>query len=189
MSTLEVLQTCPTQCKNLLLALGALDPDNSNTITFNVDSFKPRLSHQLTFKIVTKVIGRKVHCTVLEKGSSTSVISMSCWRVIGSPEVNHSPTTLKAFDGRCFQPYDLLPTLSIEPGSKSVSIQVEVVKVPLYYNPLLGRNWFYATDAVSSLVFHLLQFPHQGKIVSIDQLEFCSPNATSTTTNNVPLLG
>ena len=33
MSTLEVLQSCPTQRKNLLTALGALDPDNTNLIT------------------------------------------------------------------------------------------------------------------------------------------------------------
>ena len=39
---------------------------------------------------------------------------MSCWRAIGSPEINRSPTTLKAFDGRGFQPYGLLPALQIE---------------------------------------------------------------------------
>ena len=37
MSTLEVLQSFPTQCKNLLTALGALDSDNTNLIHFNVE--------------------------------------------------------------------------------------------------------------------------------------------------------
>ena len=36
MSTLEVLQSCPTKCKKLLTALGSLDPDNTNLIHFNV---------------------------------------------------------------------------------------------------------------------------------------------------------
>ena len=49
MSALEVLQTCPTQWKNLLTALGAMDPENSNIITFKLDDFKMRLSHQLSF--------------------------------------------------------------------------------------------------------------------------------------------
>ena len=98
MSTLEVLQTCPTQFKSLLSALRALDLENSRIITFNLDNFKPRLSHQLAFQIATKVIGKKVHCTLLDVGASTLVVSMSCWRAIDSPEVNHSPTTLKVFD-------------------------------------------------------------------------------------------
>ena len=42
MSTLEVLQSCPTQRKNLLTALGALDLDNTTTINFNVDKYKLR---------------------------------------------------------------------------------------------------------------------------------------------------
>ena len=49
MSTLEVLQTYPTQRKNLLSALGAIDLENSNIISFKLDDFKMRLSHQLAF--------------------------------------------------------------------------------------------------------------------------------------------
>ena len=38
MSTLEVLQSCPIQRKNLLTKLGALDPDNTNLIHFNIEN-------------------------------------------------------------------------------------------------------------------------------------------------------
>ena len=58
MSTLEVLQSCPTQRKNLLTALGALDLDNTNLIHFNVENYKSRLPHKLTFHIITKVVGK-----------------------------------------------------------------------------------------------------------------------------------
>ena len=60
MSTLEVLQSFPTQCKNLLTALGALDPDNTNLIHFNVENYKPILPHKIAFQIITKVVGNKV---------------------------------------------------------------------------------------------------------------------------------
>ena len=50
MSTLEVLQSCPTQRKNLLTALGALDLDNTNLIHFNVENYKPRLPHKISFQ-------------------------------------------------------------------------------------------------------------------------------------------
>ena len=49
MSALEVLQTFPNQWKHFLTALGAMDPKNSNIITFKLDDFKMRLSHQLSF--------------------------------------------------------------------------------------------------------------------------------------------
>ena len=102
MSTLEVLQSCPRQCKNLLTALGALDLDNSNLIHFNVENYKSRLPHKLAFQILTKAVRKKVFRTVLDEGSSTLVLSLSCWKAIGSPELVTSPTTLKYFDGQGF---------------------------------------------------------------------------------------
>ena len=76
--------------------------------------------------------------------------------------------TLKAFDGRGFQPHGLISALAIELGGKTVSIQVEVVDAPLDYNLLLGRNWFYAMTVVASTVFRIVQFPHLGRIVTIN---------------------
>ena len=99
MSTLEVLQSCPTQHKNLLTVLGALDPDNTNLIHFNVENYKSRLPHQLAFQIITKVVGKKVFRTVLDEGASTSVLSLSCWKAIDSPKLMKLPMTLKSFDG------------------------------------------------------------------------------------------
>ena len=99
MSTLEVLQSCPTHRKNLLTALGALDPDNTNLIHFNVENYKSRLPHKLAFQIITKVVGKRVFRIVLDEGASTLVLSLSCWEAIGSPEIVTSPMTLKDFDG------------------------------------------------------------------------------------------
>ena len=45
MSALEVLQTFPNQWKNLLSALGSMDLENSNIITFKLDDFTMRISH------------------------------------------------------------------------------------------------------------------------------------------------
>ena len=99
MSTLDIHQNCLMQCKNLLTDVGALDPDNTNLIHFNVENYKSILPHQLAFHIASKVVGRKVHRTVLDEGDSTSVLSIAFWRAIGSLEVMKFPTTLKSFDG------------------------------------------------------------------------------------------
>ena len=89
----------PTQRKNLLTTLGALDPDNTNLINFNVKNYKSRLPHKITFQIIMKVVRKKFFRTVLDKGASTSVLSLSCWKAIFSLELVTSPTTLNAFDG------------------------------------------------------------------------------------------
>ena len=69
MSTLEVLQSCPTQRKNLLTVLGYLDPDNTNLIHFNVKNYKPRLPHKIAFQIISKVVKKTVFRTVLDEGA------------------------------------------------------------------------------------------------------------------------
>jgi hypothetical protein len=74
-------------------------------------------------------------------------------------------------------------------GSKTITIDVEVVDAPLNYNLLLGRSWFYAMTVVASSVFQCAQFPHQGKIVTIDQLDFCTPDARTPVTNNILFFG
>ena len=103
-----------------------------------------------------KVVGKKVFRTVLDEGASTLVLSLSCWKAIGSLELITSPMTLKSFDGRGFHPHGLIPALSVKLGGKIVSIQVEVVDSPLDYNILLGRNWFYAMTVVILTVFRTL---------------------------------
>ena len=87
-----------------------------------------------------------------------------------------SQTVLKEFDGHLFTPHGILATFPIELGGKIVIVEVEVVNVPLDYNLLLRCSWFYPMRAVTSTVYRLVHFPHQGKIVSIDQLDYCTPN-------------
>ena len=99
-----------------------------------------------------------------------------------------SQTVLKAFDGHLFSPHGILNAFPIELGGKIVTVEVEVVNAPLDYHLLLGRSWFYPMRAVASTVYRLVHFPHQGKIVSIDQLDYCSPNVRFDATTNIPLV-
>ena len=131
MSTLEVLQHCPSQRKTLLSALGALDPTNSNCIMFNLDYFKTILSHNLAFKIHITMHGKSIHRTMIDEGASTCVMSLSCWRAISSPDINQSLTTLKSFDGHGFKPYGILNSFPMELGGRTISIDIEFVDAPL----------------------------------------------------------
>ena len=55
-------------------------------------------------------------------------------------------------------------------------VEVEVVDAPLDYNILLGRTWTYAMHVVADMVFTILCFQHDGRIVTINQLSFSHPH-------------
>ena len=54
---------------------------------------------------------------------------------------------------------------------------------------LLGCIWTYAMKVFVSLVFYIILFPLDGKIVTVDQLSFCTPDYSSLPSNSVPLVG
>jgi hypothetical protein len=83
-------------------------------------------------------------------------MSFPCWRALGSPKLTPSPTTLKAFDGRGFQPHRILQYFIVTLKGKTVLVDIEVVDAPLDYNLLLVHSWFYAMNVVASTVFRIL---------------------------------
>ena len=99
----------------------------------------PQLPAQLAFLIQVKALNKTVHRTIIDEGASTCLMSMSCWKNLGSPPLSKSSTTLKAFDGRSYTPYGILSNLQVELGGKTVEVDVEVIDGNLNYNILLGR--------------------------------------------------
>jgi hypothetical protein len=112
-------------------------------------------------------------------------MSLACWKSIGSPPLNECQNTLKAFNGSGFKPYGILPLLPITLEGKMVQVEVEVFDIPLDYNLLLGRNWIDSMHVVLSTLFHVVSFPHQGNVVTVDQLAFFN---SDTHTGNVPFI-
>jgi hypothetical protein len=112
-------------------------------------------------------------------------MSLNCWKAIGSPSLNESQNTLKTFNGYDFKPYGVLPSLPITLEGKMVQVEVEVFDAPLDYNLLFGHSWIDSMRAVVSTLFRVVRFPHQGKVVTIDQLAFFN---SDTCTGNVPFI-
>ena len=114
------------------------------------------------------------------EGDVVSVMSLSCWKGLGSPELSQSANMLTTFDGRSFQPHKNFPSLKVHLGGKTVAIEVEVVDAPLNYNILLGRNWMYSMQAIASSLFRVVCFPLNGNIVTIDQNSLCNPSVNAS---------
>ena len=51
-----------------------------------------------------------------------------------------------------------------------------VVQGPLDFNLILGCDYVYSMKDVVSTLFRVMHFPHDGKIVTIDQLSFVTPD-------------
>jgi hypothetical protein len=185
MSALEVLQSCPAQRRALLKEIGGIDRTDLNLIVFNLDDHIPRLPPQLSFQIQVVVADKSICQTVVDEGASTCIMSFSCWKAIGSPPLTKSKNTLRAFNGSGFKTYGVLPSLPVTLEGKTVQIEVEVFDTPLDYNLLLGRSWVDSMRAVVSTLFHVLRFPHQGKVVMVYQIAFFNAD---TRMGNVPFI-
>jgi hypothetical protein len=168
-----------------LKAIGGIDPTDMNLIVFDLEDHIPRLPPQLAFQIQVVVSDKNICRTVIDEGVSTCVMSFACWKAIGSPPLNESKNTLKAFNGSGFKPYGVLPSFSVTLEGKTVQVEVEVFDAPLDYNLLLGRSWIDSMHTVVSTLFHVVHFPHQGKVVIVDQLAFFN---SDTRTSNVPFI-
>ena len=88
MSALEVLQSCPAQRKLLLSAIGAVDIQDSNLIIFDLENSSLRLPHQMAFQIPVLVKNRPIFQTVIDEGASMCIMSIQCWKSLGSPTLN-----------------------------------------------------------------------------------------------------
>ena len=88
MLTLEVLQYFPSQKQALLSVIGGIDPMDSNLVAFNHKGYEPQLPAQLAFLIQVKALNKTVHRTIIVEGASTCIMSMSCWKTLGSPTLS-----------------------------------------------------------------------------------------------------
>jgi hypothetical protein len=73
-------------------------------------------------------------------------------------------------------------------GEKTILIDIEVIDAPLDYNILFGCSYMYSMKVVASSIFRTMMFPHNGKIITIDQVSHYEPNHSSNIDNILPLV-
>jgi hypothetical protein len=113
---------------------------------------------------------------MIDEGVSVSILSSVAWHSLGCPQLAAVTQNLLAFNRRTSQPLGILPQFPIILGGKTVFIDAMVVRDPLDFTLLLGRDYVYAMKAIVSTLFRVISFPHDGRIVTIDQLSFICPD-------------
>jgi hypothetical protein len=82
----------------------------------------------------------------------------------------------------------LLQNVPVELEGNTILIDIEVINAPLNYNILFGRSYMYAMKTVASSIFRMMMFPHNGKIIAIDQVSHYEPNPSANIDNILPLI-
>jgi hypothetical protein len=110
--------------------------------------------------------------------------SIGC-QALGYPYLVSVTQTLFSFNRRTSHPLGILPRFPVTLGGKTVFIDIIVVQDPLYFDLLLGHDYVYAMKAIVSTLFRVIYFPHDGRIVTIDQLLFVGPDLTINSMNSL----
>jgi hypothetical protein len=152
-------------------------PPSNEAILFNWGVLTgPHLPSHIPFHITVQVCGRDIPQTLIDEGASVSILSSIAWQALGCPQLAPVTQNLLAFNRRTSQPLGTLPQFPVTLGGKTVFIDVMVVQDPLDFALLLGRDYVYAMKAIVSTLFRVIYFPHDGRIVTIDQLSFIGPD-------------
>jgi hypothetical protein len=151
-------------------------PPSTEAILFDWGALTgPCLPSHIPFQIIVQVHGQDVPQMLIDEGASVSILSYVAWYALGCSQLAPITQNLLAFNRRTSQPLGILPQFPITLGGKTIFIDVMVVQDPLDFSLLLGQDYVYAMKALVSTLFHVISFPHDGRIVTIDQLSFISP--------------
>jgi len=111
-----------------------------------------------------------VHGTILDEGMSISIMPSTTWQSLGYPQLVPVTQNLLAFNKGTSQPLGILLKFPITLGGNTIYIDVMVVQCPLDFNLLLECDYVYFMGALVSSLIHVVCFPHEWRIIAIDQL-------------------
>jgi hypothetical protein len=186
---LSISSSIPSEQGGISLFRSTLPP-SPGIVSFDWnDLVEPRLPSSKPFQITILVESmlKGVHRCIVDEISSTSILSSSSWKYLGSPKLVLSTSELLAFGRRPSECLWILPQFPITLVGKNVPIDLLVVPGPLDFNMFLGHDYVYAMKAVVSTLFHVMHFSHNESIVTIDQLSYDNHDPSSTLAQISPL--
>jgi hypothetical protein len=116
----------------------------------------------------------------VDEGASANILSSSNWQDLVSPKLMYASHELLYFDKHPSEYLGFISQLPISLARNTFLVDVIVVQVPLNFNMLLGCDYVYAMNIVVSMLFWVMHFPHNGSIVTIDQLDSDNHHPNST---------
>ena len=95
-------------------ALGVGDDSSPSMIKFETHGIQPCFPYYVSLLIHIECLNNTIMRTVIDEGVVASVISLACWKGLGSPTLSKSVNMLIAFDGRSFRSHGILPSPEVQ---------------------------------------------------------------------------
>jgi hypothetical protein len=163
-------------------------PPSPRMVSFDWnDLVEPCLHSSKPFQIRVEVNSTNIYQCIVDEGSSASILSSLVWKALGSLELVSTSHELWDFDIRPSEYLGVIPQLPISLGGNTIRVDVIVVQGPLDFNILLECDCVYDMNVVVSTLFWVMHFPHNGSIVTIDQLAYDNHHPYSTLVQAPPL--
>ena len=99
MSDLEVIETCPPQRKALLSSLGVANGSSPSVIKFETHGVHIGFPYYVSLLVHVECLNNTIKRIVIDEGTVASMISLSCWKGLGSTMLSKSGNMLISFDG------------------------------------------------------------------------------------------
>jgi hypothetical protein len=114
--------------RGILLVL-ITPPPSPRMVSFDWnDLVEPHLPSSATFQLKVQVNSTNIYRCIVDEGSSTSILSSSIWKVLGSLELVSSSHEILAFERCTSENLGVLPQLPISLGGKTVLVDVIVMQ-------------------------------------------------------------
>ena len=149
-----------------------IPPPSRLVTSFDWSCFTYRIPSHVPFWVTVHTYNTVIPSMFLDEGASVGLMPATTWQALGSPPLVLVVSNLTTFDGGTSQPLGTLPKFPITLGGKTVYIDVSVTQGASKFNLLLGCEYVYAMGALVSSLFCVVRFPHNGRIVTINQLSF-----------------
>ena len=91
-SSMEVLQYCPGQRKELFSSTRVVDPFNVTLVTLDIYQLTCRIPSKFAFQIKVTSHGNNIFQTIVDEGASNCFMSFKFLQALGSPTLVQSHT-------------------------------------------------------------------------------------------------
>ena len=95
---LKYFQSCSSQRKSFLSALGVNDDNSSSVIKFETMGLQPRFPYYVSLLIHVECLNMTFKCTMIDEGAAASVMSLSCSKGLDSPMLYQFSNMLTYFN-------------------------------------------------------------------------------------------
>ena len=146
-----------------------LTTSRSSCIVFSEDDLPSEGSnHTRPLYISVRCLGRRVPSVLLDNGSTLNVCPLATAIALGYGPTYFEPSTqtVRAYDSTRRKVMGTL-TLELMIGPIVFQVLFQILRIPVSFNPLLGRPWIHSVSAIPFFLHLKVKFIHDSQVITI----------------------